>query len=103
MLAHAALTTIAYAKGKTDAVESLIVAQHIGPASPRADMVSPALFPLRDLPRARLRLVEKGTNARKSVRRLGRQRVPEESRTPSSYVEDEPMRRTVRPGFLASI
>ncbi len=71
-LAHAKLLkAIAYAKVKTDAVDSLTLAQlHRVGLIPKAHMVSPELLPLRDLLRTRLRLVEKRTSARNSVRRV---------------------------------
>ena len=71
-LAHAKLLkAIAYAKVKTDPVDSLTLAElHRAGLIPRAHMVSPELLPLRDLLRTRLRLVEKRVSARNSVRRL---------------------------------
>jgi len=71
-LAHAKFVkAIAYAKVKTDAVDALTLAQLLrADLIPRAHMVSPELRPLRDLLRARLRIVERRTSAKNSVERL---------------------------------
>lgn len=71
-LAHAKfLKAIAYAKVKTDAVDSLTLAQLLrADLIPEAHMISPELRPLRDLLRARLQLVQKEVSARNSIQRL---------------------------------
>jgi len=71
-LAHAKyLKAIAYAKVKTDAVDSRTLAQLLrAHLIPEAHMVSPELRPLRDVMRARLLLVQKHVGARNSIHRL---------------------------------
>jgi transposase len=71
-LAHAKFVkAIAYAKVKTDAVDALTLAQLLRTGFiPEAHMISPELRPLRDVLRARLRLVEKQVSAQVSTERL---------------------------------
>lgn len=71
-LAHAKyLKAIAYAKVKTDSVDSATLAQllRVG-LLPEAHMITPELRASRDLLRSRLLLVEKTTSARNSIHRL---------------------------------
>jgi len=71
-LAHAkALKAIAYAKVKTDPIDSdlLAVLRQAG-LIPQAHMIAPELRGPRDLLRTRLRLVTKSTSCRNSVHRL---------------------------------
>jgi transposase len=71
-LAHAkALKAIAYAKVKTDPIDSdtLAVLRRAG-LIPQAHMISPELRSQRDLLRTRLRLVAKRTSCRNSLHRL---------------------------------
>lgn len=72
VLAHAKyLKAIAYAKVKTDAIDAYTLARLLrAQFIPEAHMVSPELRPLRDLMRARLRLVQKRVSARNSIQRL---------------------------------
>lgn len=71
-LAHAKfLKAIAYAKVKTDAVDSHTLAQLLrAQLIPEAHMIAPELRPLRDVMRARLRLVQKQISARNSLSRI---------------------------------
>lgn len=71
-LAHAKyLKAIAYAKVKTDAVDSLTLAQLLRAGLiPEAHMIDPELRPLRDLLRSRLLLARKEVSARNSIARL---------------------------------
>jgi transposase len=71
-LAHARkLKAISSAKIKTDKVDSLILAQLLrADLIPEAHMISPELRPLRDVLRARLRLVEKRSSCLNSIARL---------------------------------
>ena len=84
-LAHAKfLKAIAYAKVKTDAVDSLTLAQLLrADLIPEAHMISPELRPLRDLLRTRLRLVQKEVGTRNSIQRLlEKYNVPEPDALP---------------------
>lgn len=71
-LAHAKyLKAIAYAKVKTDAVDSATLAQLLrADLIPAAHMISPDRRPLRDLLRTRAQLVEKRVSAKNSIERL---------------------------------
>ncbi|HEX6693868.1 MAG TPA: IS110 family transposase [Longimicrobiales bacterium] len=71
-LGHAKyLKAIAYAKVKTDAVDANTLAQLLRVEMiPEAHMISSDLRPIRDLMRARLRLVQKHVSARNSIHRL---------------------------------
>jgi hypothetical protein len=71
-LAHARkLKAISAAKVKTDRVDSLTLAQLLrADLIPEAHMISPELRPLRDVLRARLRLVEKRSSCLNSIARL---------------------------------
>lgn len=71
-LAHAkALKAIAYAKVKTDPIDSdLLAVLRQAELIPQAHMIAPELRGPRDLLRTRLRLVIKSTSCRNSVHRL---------------------------------
>jgi len=71
-LAHAKfLKAISYAKVKTDKVDSKILSQLLRmELIPEAHQISPSLRGLRDLMRARLKLVKKNTSCLNSIHRL---------------------------------
>ncbi len=74
ILAHAKyLKAISYAKVKTDKIDSQTLAMLLRlDCIPRAHKIRPELRPLRDVMRARLRLVQKRTSCCISVHNVGR-------------------------------
>ena len=72
VLAHAKyLKAISYAKVKTDKVDSQTLANLLrSDMIPTAHQISPELRSLRDLMRARLKLVQKNTSCQNSIHRL---------------------------------
>ena len=72
ILAHAKhLKAISYAKVKTDKVDSQTLANLLRiDMIPAAHQISPALRGLRDLMRARLKIVSKNTSCQNSIHRL---------------------------------
>jgi transposase len=73
ILAHAKyIKAIAYAKVKTDKVDSCTLAQLLRlDFVPQAHKIRPELRDLRDLMRARLRLIQKRTSSKNSIHRIG--------------------------------
>ena len=73
MLAHAKyLKAIAYAKVKTDKVDSCTLAQLLRmDFIPQAYKIRPELRGLRDMMRARLRLIQRRTSSKNSMHRIG--------------------------------
>jgi transposase len=72
IVAHAKmLKAIAYAKVKTDRVDSFILAQLLRmDFIPKANILPPETRELRDLMRSRLRMIQKRTSCKNSVHRL---------------------------------
>jgi transposase len=72
IIAHSKmLKAIAYAKVKTDRVDSFILAQLLRmDFIPQANILPPEIRELRDLMRSRLRLIQKRTSCKNSVHRL---------------------------------